>query len=225
MKRFLGLMLCLCAALALSGCGVEYINPYTEIPKPTAVFVIEIESVTYTMRFTLDPAAAPNTVSNFINLANSGYYDGLKIDYVYPTWFLRGGDPDGDGTGGPDYTIDGEFEENGFVLDGMKHTRGVISMCHLNDDFDSAGSQFFIMLSTRAEFNGKYAAFGYIEPNDAESRATLDVLERSLLDRSNRPVLKQTILSVRVDTKGYIYEVIKHGEATPTPAPAMTPGV
>ena len=217
-KRIAGLILMLCAVLALGGCGIEYINPYTDIPKPVALFTMDIDGKTYQLRFTLDPGAAPNTVSNFVNLANAGYYDGLKIDYVYPTWYLRGGDPDGDGTGGPDYTIDGEFKDNDFPFDGLRHTRGVISMCRLNDDYNSAGSQFFIMLAAHSEYNGKYAAFGYIESSDAESLSTLDVMERALVDRSNRPVLRQTILSVRVDTKGYVYEVIRHEDAKATPA-------
>ena len=215
----LGALLALCIFLA--GCGVEYINPYVNIPKPVATVALEVDSSIFVMRFTLDPAAAPNTVSNFVFLANSGFYDGLKIDYVYPTYYLRGGDPDGDGTGGPGYTIDGEFSANDFKLPGLRHTRGVISMCRLLDDYDSAGSQFFIMLSPHSEYNGEYAAFGYIESSDLESLDTLEVLESALVDRSNRPVLRQTITSIRVDTKGYVYEVIRHGkkeeaEAAPT---------
>ncbi len=96
------LLLCACAPK-------ETVSPYADIPKPTAVITMENGS---TMTFTLDPASAPNTVSNFISLANAGFYDGMKIDYVYPTYFLRSGDPNGDGTGGPGYTIDGEFSEN-----------------------------------------------------------------------------------------------------------------
>ncbi|MBQ4451374.1 MAG: peptidylprolyl isomerase [Clostridia bacterium] len=220
--RLLASLLVMCIFLA--GCGVEYINPYVSIPKPVATMALEMDSVMYVMRFTLDPAAAPNTVSNFINLANSGFYDGLKIDYVYPTYFLRGGDPDGDGTGGPDYTIDGEFSANDFKLPGLRHTRGVISMCRLLDDYNSAGSQFFIMLSPHSEFNGEYAAFGCIESSDSESLATLEALESALVDRSYRPVLRQTITSIRVDTKGYIYEVIKHGEQEEA-QPAGSPNV
>ena len=207
MKRLIKLCAVLLICLMLTGCGTEYINPYADIPKPTAVITMESG---LTMTFVLDPACAPNTVANFINLANSGYYDGMKIDYIYPTYYLRGGDPDGDGTGGPDYTIAGEFSANGFELEGMKHKTGVISMCRLIDDYNSAGSQFFIMLSDHYEYDGNYAAFGYIDSSDARSLEALEELAEVTLDNSYRPLLKQTILSIRVDTKGYTYEVVKY---------------
>ena len=211
-KRIYALSLALALALTLAGCGTVYVNPYADIPKPVATMQLEIDGQSYVMRFTLDPAVAPNTVSNFINLANSGYYDGLKIDYVYPTYFLRGGDPNGDGTGGPDYTIGGEFTENSFEFNNLRHTRGVISMCRLLEDYNSAGSQFFVMLSSHSEYNGKYAAFGYIESADTESLKTLSEIEQRTTDKEYRPILRQTITSIRVDTKGYIYTVIKYGE-------------
>lgn len=197
---------------ALSGCGTVYVNPYADIPKPVATMIIDVDGSVYTLRFTLDPAYAPNTVSNFINLANAGFYDGLKIDYVYPTYFLRGGDPNGDGTGGPDFTIAGEFKENGFAFEGLKHTRGVISMCRQEDNYNSAGSQFFVMLSSHSEYNDLYAAFGYIESADTESFNALNELEQYTTDNEYRPILRQTISSIRVDTKGYIYEAIRNEE-------------
>lgn len=204
------LFLCMMAAMLvlLTACGTVIVNPYEDIPKPVATITMEDGSV---MRFTLDPASAPNTCSNFITLANSGYYDGMKFDYVYPTYFIRGGDPSGDGTGGPDYTIAGEFKENGFAFNNLRHTRGTISMCRLPEDNNSAGSQFFIMLSSHSEYNGQYAAFGYIEPNDVASFKVLDNLTSAVLDNSYRPLLRETILTIRVDTKGYVYEVVKYG--------------
>ena len=207
-KRLIALLMAVCLLL-LTACGTVIVNPYEDIPKPVATITMEDGGV---MRFTLDPASAPNTCSNFISLANSGYYDGMKIDYVYPTYFLRGGDPLGDGTGGPDYTIAGEFKANGFEYNHLSHTRGTISMCHLTDDNNSAGSQFFIMLSSHNEYNGDYAAFGYIEKNDTASFKVLDELSTAVLDVSYRPLLRETILSIRVDTKGYIYEVVKYAE-------------
>ena len=210
MKRRLLALLLVCTALLLSACGVVYVNPYADIPKPVAVFTLDIDGQSYVMRFTLDPGYAPNTVSNFINLANDGFYDGLKIDYVYPTYFNRGGDPNGDGTGGTDYTIRGEFKENGFEFDGMPHERGVISMCRLENDYNSAGSQFFIMLSRHSEYDDLYAAFGRIEPADVESMNTLSEIEQRTTDNEYRPILRQTIVSVRVDTRGYEYTVIKN---------------
>ncbi|MBQ3762945.1 MAG: peptidylprolyl isomerase [Clostridia bacterium] len=210
MKRRLLALLLVCMALLLSACGVVYVNPYADIPKPVAVFTLDIDGQSYVMRFTLDPGYAPNTVSNFINLANAGFYDGLKIDYVYPTYFIRGGDPNGDGTGGTDYTIRGEFKANGFEFDGMPHERGVISMCRLENDYNSAGSQFFIMLSRHSEYDDLYAAFGRIEPADVESMNTLSEIEQRTTDNEYRPILRQTIVSVRVDTRGYEYTVIKN---------------
>ena len=209
MKKAISLVCVLFLCLMLAGCGkVVYTNPYLELPKPVAILTMESG---LEMRFTLDPAAAPNTVANFINLANSGFYDGLKIDYIYPTYFMRGGDPNGDGTGGTDYSIEGEFAENGFKLDGLTHKRGVLSMCRYVDDPNSASSQFFIMLGTHSEYDGQYAAFGYIEPNDALSFEALDKLTDVSLDKSYRPLLKQTIVSIRVpDTGGYTYNVIKY---------------
>ena len=216
LKRTILALGALLALIALSGCGVEYVSPYEDIPRPVATLTMNDGGV---IRFTLYPSVAPNTVSNFISLANSGYYDGLTVDYVYPTYFIRGGDPNGDGTGGPDYTIDGEFSENGFPLEGLAHTRGTISMCRLTDDYDSAGSQFFIMLSDHSEYNGKYAAFGRIDENDRASLAALDAIAAYTLDKSYRPMDKQIIKSIRVDTKGYVYEVIKSGEETQTHEP------
>jgi len=209
MKKICAVILLLMTALLLTSCGKVYINPYQDIPKPSAVITMENGSQ---MTFVLDPASAPNTVSNFINLANSGYYDGLKFDYIYPTYYIRGGDPDGNGTGGPDYTIEGEFTSNGFELNTMRHVKGVISMCRLEDDPNSAGSQFFIMLGSHSEYNGEYAAFGYIDPNDTASLAVLESLSSVMLDNNYRPLLKQQIQSIRVDTKGYVYTVIKYGE-------------
>lgn len=211
MKKTALIILAAALAICLAGCGTVYVNPYAGIPNPTAVITMEDGSA---MTFVLYPAEAPNTVANFITLANSGYYDGLKIDYVYPAYFLRGGDPDGDGTGGPDYTIDGEFKSNGFLTDGLEHSRGTISMCRLSDDPNSAGSQFFIMISGHMEYDGEYAAFGRIAPEDTASLSTLDALSRVVLDKSYRPLLRQAIASVRVDTKGYVYEVIKHEDET-----------
>ena len=226
MKKSLILLL-LIVLLSLTGCGQKTEeSPYKDIPKPTCVITMASGN---TMTFTLDPASAPNTVSNFINLANAGFYDGMKIDYVYPTYFVKSGDPKGDGTGEPGYSIAGEFSKNGYPFNNISHERGVISMCRLTDDYNSAGCQFFIMHSTRLEYNGEYAAFGWIEKNDQKSFDTLDAICSTTLDKEYRPLLRQTIQSIRVDTKGYTYELIKFGEELPeftqepTQAPAEEP--
>ena len=111
----------------------------------------------------LYPKVAPNTVANFVSLAKEGKYDGLIFHRVIPGFMIQGGDPSGDGTGGPGYTIDGEFSNNDFTND-LKHERGVISMARSGDP-NSAGSQFFIMVKASANLDGDYAAFGKIKQN------------------------------------------------------------
>lgn len=108
----------------------------------------------------LYPDVASNTVNNFISLVKSGFYDNNTFHRLVPGFVLQGGDPDGTGTGGPGYSIKGEFTNNGFE-NNLKHTKGVISMARSNDK-DSAGSQFFIMLGTSTYLDGDYAAFGKV---------------------------------------------------------------
>src|SRR5690625_5247775 len=108
----------------------------------------------------LYPDIASNTVNNFISLAEDGFYDGLIFHRVIPGFMIQGGDPDGNGTGGPGYAIKGEFSSNGFEND-LKHHRGVISMARSADP-DSAGSQFFIMAEDSSHLDEDYAAFGQV---------------------------------------------------------------
>ena len=104
------------------------------------------------MKAELYPNIAPNTVNNFISLARSGFYDGLSFHRVIPGFMIQGGDPDGTGSGGPGYSIKGEFEQNG-VKNGLLHTRGVLSMARTMDP-DSAGSQFFVMVADAPHLDG-----------------------------------------------------------------------
>lgn len=108
----------------------------------------------------LYPDIAPNTVNNFISLIKSGFYDNNSFHRLVPGFVLQGGDPDGNGTGGPGYTIKGEFTSNGFTND-LKHEKGVLSMAR-SSDMDSAGSQFFIMLDKSDYLDGNYATFGKV---------------------------------------------------------------
>ena len=103
---------------------------------------------------------APVTVDNFVKLVNDGFYDGLKFHRVIPGFMIQGGCPRGNGTGGPGYTIKGEFSSNG-IENNLKHERGVISMARAMDP-DSAGSQFFIMVDDAPYLDGQYAAFGKV---------------------------------------------------------------
>ncbi|WP_301188035.1 peptidylprolyl isomerase, partial [uncultured Dubosiella sp.] len=108
----------------------------------------------------LYPEIAPETVANFEKLANEGFYDGLTFHRIIPGFMIQGGDPKGNGTGGPGYTIKGEFNANGFKND-LKHTRGILSMARAMDP-NSAGSQFFIMHADAPHLDGQYAGFGLI---------------------------------------------------------------
>ena len=109
----------------------------------------------------LYPEYAPNTVNNFLALAGSGFYDGLIFHRVIPGFMIQGGDPEGTGMGGPDYSIRGEFRSNGFKANTLKHTAGVLSMARAMNP-NSAGSQFFIMHEDAPHLDGQYAAFGKV---------------------------------------------------------------
>lgn len=151
--------------------AVRTIPNYTD--KTYAVIEVDLSPVSAALPSDLDPVGqivveldasiAPKTVANFIELAESGFYDGLTFHRVIYDFMIQGGDPNGDGTGGSDKTIEGEFYENGFP-NPLSHVRGVISMARRGNDNNSATSQFFIMhTSTNASaLNGKYAAFGWV---------------------------------------------------------------
>ena len=109
----------------------------------------------------LYPEKAPNTVNNFISLVKSGFYDGVIFHRVISGFMIQGGDPAGVGTGGPGYTIKGEFAMNGFKNNDLKHTRGVLSMARAMHP-NSAGSQFFIMHQNSSHLDGQYASFGKV---------------------------------------------------------------
>ena len=112
------------------------------------------------IKIELDPTAAPITVANFEKLVKEGFYDGLTFHRIIKGFMIQGGDPNGNGTGGSDKTIKGEFKDNG-VKNNIKHKRGVISMAR-SSDYDSASSQFFIMQEDQDSLDGQYAAFGHV---------------------------------------------------------------
>ncbi len=147
----------------------------------------------------LYPETAPNTVRNFISLVEKKFYDGLIFHRVIKGFMIQGGDPDGNGTGGPGYGIKGEFSKNGFAND-LKHTPGVLSMARSYLP-DSAGSQFFIMHKKAPHLDGSYAAFGKVtEGMDAVNR-----IAESATDESDRPLQQQRIESITVDCFGVEY--------------------
>lgn len=147
----------------------------------------------------LYPKVAPNTVANFVSLAKEGKYDGLIFHRVIPGFMIQGGDLSGDGTGGPGYTIDGEFSNNDFTND-LKHERGVISMARSGDP-NSAGSQFFIMVKASANLDGDYAAFGKV----TKGMDVVDTIVNAPRDKADKPNSDQVMKKVEVDTKGFDY--------------------
>ena len=151
------------------------------------------------MKFELFPEIAPNTVNNFISLVQKGFYDGLTFHRIIKGFMIQGGCPEGTGTGGPGYSIKGEFSQNGFPND-LKHEPGVLSMARSMMP-NSAGSQFFIMHKTSPHLDGSYAAFGKI----TEGLDIVDKLASVPTDFSDRPLEDQVIESVTVDTQGVTY--------------------
>lgn len=151
------------------------------------------------IEFELYPEIAPNTVNNFISLANKGFYNGLIFHRVISGFMIQRGDPDGRGTGGPGYSIKGEFSSNGFKND-LKHTAGVLSMARSMAP-DSAGSQFFIMHKHAPHLDGAYAAFGKVTNG-------LDIVDKIATTRTgwgDKPIEEQKIESIVIDTKGVTY--------------------
>ena len=149
----------------------------------------------------LYPQVAPNTVNNFISLIQKGFYNGVIFHRVIPGFMIQGGDPNGNGTGGPGYTIKGEFTNNGFTND-LKHTRGVISMGRIGGQNDSAGSQFFIMARDYPSLDGEYASFGKV----TEGMEEVDKIVSAQRDAKDKPTVNQKMKSVTVDTFGVKYQ-------------------
>lgn len=209
------------------------VNKYVNVEK-NPVVTMEMMSGEI-VRIELYPKIAPTTVENFISLANSGFYDGLTFHRIIPDFMAQGGDPSGDGTGGPDYSIYGEFKANGFE-NNLSHEIGVISMAR-SDDMDSAGSQFFIVTDEQSyqSLDGQYAGFGkVIEGMDAvynivnaktmredysdefmasisETGGVIQTLEQyqqynKETTEISTPINPPTIKKMTVDTFGYEYD-------------------
>ena len=147
----------------------------------------------------LYPEKAPNTVNNFLSLANKGFYDGLTFHRVIPGFMIQGGCPQGSGMGGPGYSIKGEFAQNGFKND-LAHDRGVLSMARAMNP-NSAGSQFFIMVEKAPHLDGQYAAFGKV----IEGMEVADAIVSAKRDWNDKPRQDQRMKKVTVDTFGVEY--------------------
>lgn len=152
------------------------------------------------MKAELYPETAPNTVNNFISLIKKGFYDGVGFHRIIAGFMIQGGDPDGNGMGGPGYSIKGEFTSNGFK-NNLKHSKGVLSMARTQIP-DSAGSQFFIMHADAPHLDGEYAAFGKL----TEGFDVLDKIATTATDWSDRPRTPQVMESVTVETFGTDYD-------------------
>ncbi len=170
-------------------------NPDAVDPMDVETMTAEITVKDYgTIKLELYPSKAPQTVSNFVSLANQGFYDGTIFHRVIEGFMIQGGDPEGTGLGGPGYSIKGEFESNGFEND-IKHDRGVLSMARKSSPLDSAGSQFFIVQEAAPHLDGDYAAFGKV----VEGMEIVDEIASCETDANDKPLTDIVIESIKTD--------------------------
>lgn len=198
MKRIISFFLAAAALMTVCACSGKdegsKVSSETDGDKVMIEMIIEDFG---TVKLELYPDVAPITVENFVNLANEGFYDGLTFHRIYPGFMIQGGDPKGNGTGGSDKTIKGEFASNG-VQNNLSHTRGVISMARSNDP-DSASSQFFIVHQDSEFLDGNYAAFGkVVEGMDVVDKIAEVECTYNGESVNTKPVNPPVIKSVRV---------------------------
>ena len=187
------------AALAVDNAAL--VSRVEQIDKnPTFTIAMNDGSLIYGELY---PEKAPESVGNFVSLANSSFYDGLTFHRVISGFMIQGGDPNGDGTGGPGYAIRGEFSSNGVEND-LSHVRGVLSMARSSAN-DSAGSQFFIMHADSDYLDGNYAAFGMV----LGGLDTVDVIASVPTDSNDKPRTEQVMRTVYVETYGKTYTFTK----------------
>ena len=191
MKKILLLIIVL--TLFLSGCKL-FVKENEKEELLSGMVNVEIDVKDYgVIKLELDANTAPITVTNFVNLAKDGFYDGLTFHRIINGFMIQGGDPDHNGTGGSKKTIKGEFSSNG-VENNISHTRGVISMARSNDN-NSASSQFFIVHQDSTFLDGNYAAFGHVtEGMDIvdkieEQIAPLAIDENGTIEYNNQPII------------------------------------
>lgn len=198
-KTFLASLLV--ATLALVGCSSKAtVNDEARTPpKELPIATIVIKDLG-TIEAELYPHIAPNTVNNFISLANSSFYDGLTFHRVIKDFMIQGGDPEGTGMGGPGYSIYGEFTNNKFKND-LSHTEGILSMAR-SQNKNSAGSQFFIVTKDAPHLDGEYASFGKV----IKGMDIVHKIENVETDSNDKPVNNIIIESIKVDTKGVEYK-------------------
>ena len=194
----IGVVICLAAAIFFGGSSTE--NAQSSGSEASGKHYVQIEVQDYgTITAELDADVAPITVANFLKLVNEGFYDGLTFHRIIDGFMIQGGDPLGNGTGGSEETIKGEFSANG-VQNDISHVRGVLSMARSNA-YNSASSQFFIVHEDSPHLDGSYAAFGYVlsgmEVVDAICQNTPVTDSNGSVAKENQPV----ITSIRVIDK------------------------
>lgn len=200
MKKILACIIM--SMLALVGCTTEK-ETVREVPNEIVsednnpIVTMEVKDMG-TIKIELYPKVAPNTVNNFISLVNKGYYDGVTFHRISKGFVIQGGDPEGTGTGGPGYSIKGEFTNNKFE-NNLSHEPGVISMARTNKP-DTAGSQFFIVTGKAKSLDGEYAAFGKV----IEGMDIVNKIE-SVDTNGESPIQPVIMEKVTVDTKGINY--------------------
>jgi len=163
-----------------------------DVSAKNPIVTIEMENG-QTIKLELYPEIAPETVKNFISLVKKGFYDGVIFHRVIPGFMIQGGDPQGTGSGGPGYSIKGEFTANGFE-NNLKHDRGVISMARTGDP-NSAGSQFFLMVANSPHLDGQYASFGKV----IEGLEEMDRIVNVKRDYRDKPNEDQRMSKVTVE--------------------------
>ena len=191
MKKLFKFGMVMLLAISLVGCGGDNDSKdkKDDLLSGNHHAVIDVKDYGV-IKVELNADEAPITVTNFVKLAKDGFYDGLTFHRIINGFMIQGGDPEGNGTGGSDETIKGEFSANG-VDNVLKHTRGAISMAR-SQDYDSASSQFFIMHETNASLDGQYAVFGYVyEGMDVVDKiaTSVPVTDNGTVEAQNQPVI------------------------------------
>lgn len=194
MKKWMKVFFVLLTVVSLVGCSSSKTTEKTKKTKTLkGNYQVEIKIKDFgTIYAEIDADTAPITVTNFVNLCKNHFYDGLTFHRIIKDFMIQGGDPNGDGTGGSEETIKGEFSDNG-VENPLKHTRGALSMARSQDN-DSASSQFFIVQKTASHLDGQYAVFGYVyEGMDIVDKICDDVQvedNNGTVAKENQPVIE-----------------------------------
>ena len=194
MKKWMKVFFVLLTVVSLVGCSSSKTTEKTKKTKTLkGNYQVEIKIKDYgTIYAEIDADTAPITVTNFVNLCKNHFYDGLTFHRIIKDFMIQGGDPNGDGTGGSEETIKGEFSDNG-LENHLKHTRGALSMARSQDN-DSASSQFFIVQKTASHLDGQYAVFGYVyEGMDIVDKICDDVQvedNNGTVAKENQPVIE-----------------------------------